>query len=100
MMKYSLAWSQLFIVDFFIGFSLIEFCNSHGRMLEPPQRGKKRIYMKRICNISEGSMWRFGFDVPVNYNDMSNYCGGKENQWTTQNGRCGTCGDPFQGRFY
>ena len=24
-------------------------------------------------------MWRFGFNVPPNYNDMSNYCGGKEN---------------------
>ncbi|CAF2382331.1 unnamed protein product [Rotaria sp. Silwood2] len=45
-------------------------------------------------------MWRFGFDVPVNYNDMSNYCGGKENQWTVQKGQCGVCGDPFQGRFY
>ncbi|CAF1508024.1 unnamed protein product [Adineta ricciae] len=42
-------------------------------------------------------MWRFGFDVPTNYNDMSNYCGGKENQWGNQNGRCGICGDPFQG---
>ncbi|CAF4034349.1 unnamed protein product [Rotaria magnacalcarata] len=51
-------------------------------MLEPPQRG---------------SMWRFGFDVPPNYNDMSNYCGGKDNQWTVQHGRCGVCGDPFQG---
>ena len=44
-------------------------------------------------------MWRFGFDVPPNYNDMSNYCGGKENQWSTQNGKCGVCGDPFQGRL-
>jgi hypothetical protein len=44
-------------------------------------------------------MWRFGFDVPANYNDMSNYCGGKENQWANQNGRCGVCGDAFQGRF-
>ncbi|CAF2117618.1 unnamed protein product [Rotaria magnacalcarata] len=82
MMKYSLAWNQLFIIDCFIFFSLIRFCNSHGRMLEPPQRG---------------SMWRFGFDVPPNYNDMSNYCGGKDNQWTVQHGRCGVCGDPFQG---
>jgi hypothetical protein len=39
-MKYSMAWSQLFLVDSFILFSLIEFCNPHGRMLEPPQRGK------------------------------------------------------------
>lgn len=43
-------------------------------------------------------MWRYGFDVPVNYNDMSNYCGGKENQWTNQHGKCGVCGDPYQGR--
>ncbi|CAF0815885.1 unnamed protein product [Adineta steineri] len=81
-MKSTPAWSQLFLFDFFIVFSLIDFCNSHGRLLEPPQRG---------------SMWRFGFEVPANYNDMSNYCGGKENQWTSQNGRCGLCGDPFQG---
>jgi hypothetical protein len=40
-MKYSRAWSQLFILDSFIFFFLIEFCNSHGRMLEPPQRGKQ-----------------------------------------------------------
>jgi hypothetical protein len=54
-----------------------------------------------VCyHTFEGSMWRFGFDVPVNYNDMSNYCGGKENQWTGQNGRCGVCGDPFQGKVY
>jgi hypothetical protein len=53
------------------------------------------IYILTVFN--EGSMWRFGFDVPVNYNDMSNYCGGKDNQWTSQNGRCGICGDPYQG---
>lgn len=29
---------------------------------------------------------------------MSNYCGGKENQWTNQHGKCGVCGDPYQGR--
>ncbi|CAF1371586.1 unnamed protein product [Adineta steineri] len=81
-MKSTPAWSQLFLFDYFIVFSLIDFCNSHGRLLEPPQRG---------------SMWRFGFEVPANYNDMSNYCGGKEYQWNTQNGRCGLCGDPFQG---
>jgi hypothetical protein len=45
----------------------------------------------------KGSMWRFGFNVSVNYNDMSNYCGGKDNQWSSQNGLCGLCGDPYQG---
>ena len=41
---------------------LLTSVDGHGRMLDPPQRG---------------SMWRFGFAVPPNYNDMSNYCGGK-----------------------
>jgi hypothetical protein len=80
MMKHALAWREVLII-----FQLIDFCYSHGRMLDPPQRG---------------SMWRFGFNVPVNYNDMSNYCGGKDNQWTSQNGRCGICGDPYQGTSY
>lgn len=34
---------------------------SHGRMVEPPQRS---------------SMWRFGFDIPANFNDNENNCGG------------------------
>ena len=54
--------------------------NAHGRMIDPPQRG---------------SMWRFGFDVPPNYNDMSNYCGGISRQWETNGGKCGVCGDPW-----
>jgi len=45
-------------------------------------------------------MWRFGYNVPINYNDMSNYCGRKDNQWISQNGRCGICGDPYQGIYY
>lgn len=36
---------------------------SHGYLLEPPQRS---------------SMWRVGFDTPVNYNDMELNCGGKQ----------------------
>ncbi|CAF0938333.1 unnamed protein product [Didymodactylos carnosus] len=45
----------------------------------------------------KSSMWRMGFDVPPNYNDNSNYCGGMQNQWKRQNGKCGVCGDPWQG---
>jgi len=39
---------------------------SHGRMIVPPQRG---------------SMWRVGYDVPRDYNDMSGYCGGIRHLW-------------------
>ena len=53
---------------------------SHGKMINPPQRG---------------SMWRFGFDVVANYNDMSNYCGGFVRHWDKNGGKCGVCGDPW-----
>ena len=54
-----------FLIKFSLFYSyLLTYVDGHGRMLDPPQRG---------------SMWRFGFNVPPNYNDMSNYCGGKEN---------------------
>ena len=46
-----------------LNLNLIE---SHGRMIEPPQRG---------------SMWRVGYDVPKDYNDMSGYCGGIRHLW-------------------
>jgi hypothetical protein len=53
---------------------------SHGRLMDPPGRG---------------SMWRFGFDVPPNYDDMSNYCGGIDVQWGKNHGKCGICGDGY-----
>lgn len=67
-----------------------ECSNHHNEVSQHCQYDRLKLSLK-------GSMWRFGFDVPPNYNDMSNYCGGKENQWTVQNGRCGICGDAYQG---
>lgn len=76
------SWWCGFLVNIFllnsimieIGVKLVE---AHGRMFDPPGRG---------------SMWRFGFNVPENYNDMSNYCGGIHRQWEQNNGKCGVCG--------
>ena len=73
LMKLILLAIQIFTFNF----GLVK---AHGRMIDPPQRG---------------SMWRFGFDVPSNYNDMSNYCGGISRQWETNGGKCGVCGDPW-----
>ncbi len=50
-----------FCLTFYIFFLFTIHVSGHGRLIDPPQRG---------------SMWRFGFKVPPNYNDMSNYCGG------------------------
>lgn len=36
---------------------------SYGRLLEPPSRG---------------SLWRFGYDAPVDENDDQNDCGGAD----------------------
>ncbi|XP_076438822.1 uncharacterized protein LOC143277804 [Babylonia areolata] len=65
-----------------IGLSLLRSTNGHGRLLEPPGRS---------------SMWRVGFNTPKNYNDNALFCGGFSNQYERQGGRCGVCGDPYQG---
>ncbi|XP_033748370.1 uncharacterized protein LOC117333264 [Pecten maximus] len=54
----------------------------HGRLLEPPSRA---------------SMWRRGFHSPKNYNDNQLFCGGFYRQWSLNGGKCGVCGDPWDG---
>ncbi|KAL8558281.1 hypothetical protein ACOMHN_063975 [Nucella lapillus] len=61
---------------------LLKWTNGHGRLLEPPGRS---------------SMWRLGFSTPPNYNDNALYCGGFSNQYEHNGGKCGICGDPYQG---
>ncbi|KAK7108850.1 hypothetical protein V1264_016512 [Littorina saxatilis] len=61
---------------------VLQSANGHGRLLEPPGRS---------------SMWRVGFNTPKNYNDNALYCGGFANQYAIQGGKCGICGDPYQG---
>ncbi|XP_067944772.1 uncharacterized protein [Watersipora subatra] len=54
----------------------------HGLLSEPPARN---------------TLWREGFSNPINYNDNGLNCGGFANQWERNNGKCGLCGDPYQG---
>jgi hypothetical protein len=51
---------------------LIILVNARGRMINPPHRG---------------SMWRYGFDTPQDYNDMSLNCGGIQQQWSINKGK-------------
>ncbi|XP_056009413.1 uncharacterized protein LOC125680015 [Ostrea edulis] len=62
--------------------SLLAVGEPHGYMIEPPQRS---------------SMWRVYPGFPPNYNDMELFCGGRTRQWTVNDGKCGVCGDPFDG---
>ena len=52
----------------------------HGRLMQPPSRS---------------SMWRFGYDTPKNYNDNELFCGGFTHQYSSEGGKCGICGDPW-----
>ncbi|KAL3884517.1 hypothetical protein ACJMK2_024652 [Sinanodonta woodiana] len=53
----------------------------HGAMIDPPARN----YMGKA-----------GFSVPINYDYNSQYCGGFYNL-KNHGGKCGVCGDPWQG---
>ena len=56
---------------------------AHGRLIEPASRN---------------AAWRYGFDVPPNYNENGQNCGGFGVQWSADgNGRCGVCGDAYNG---
>lgn len=66
-------------------FEVLEIVYGRGRMIDPPHRG---------------SMWRFGFDTPHDYNDMSLNCGGIPHQWKMHAGKCGLCGDPYEQKPY
>merc|ERR1712080_809833 len=55
---------------------------SHGRLMNPPSRA---------------SQWRFGFDNPPDYNDNRGFCGGAAHQHLEMGGKCGICGDPYDG---
>lgn len=60
--------------------SLLAVGEPHGYMIDPPQRS---------------SMWRVYQGFTPNYNDMELFCGGREKQWNELDGKCGTCGDPY-----
>ncbi|XP_069120050.1 uncharacterized protein [Argopecten irradians] len=72
----SLRMSPLYVV--FV-FALASVVHGHGRMLDPPGRS---------------SMWRVGFNTPVNFDDNGLNCGYKEQPLDFFRGNCGVCGDP------
>lgn len=61
----------------------LPYAHGHGRLIDPPARS---------------SQWRFGYNTPVNYDDNQLYCGGVQVQHGQNKGRCGICGDPYNGR--
>ncbi|CAB3371643.1 Hypothetical predicted protein [Cloeon dipterum] len=58
----------------------VAYVFGHGFCKNPPNRS---------------SMWRFGYDTPVNYEDSQLWCGGYQAQHGVFGGKCGPCGDSY-----
>ena len=63
-----------------VALNLVSSVLGHGRMIDPPSRN---------------AAWRYGFPNPPHYTDNELNCGGFNVQWSTNNGKCGVCGDPY-----
>ncbi|KAL4240458.1 hypothetical protein ACF0H5_001250 [Mactra antiquata] len=70
-------WSFFLTIAF-----LVSDASGHGRLIDPPSRS---------------SMWRYGFNNPPNYDDNQLYCGGVQVQYEQNGGKCGICGDVYNG---
>lgn len=77
------TWKQalLLVVVVAVGYLPLP-SQGHGRLRDPPSRS---------------SLWRENSNSPTNYDDNGLNCGGYYNQWNAHGGRCGICGDPWQG---
>ncbi|XP_067944768.1 uncharacterized protein [Watersipora subatra] len=76
-----MAHSQFAVLILVSGF-LLSDVQGHGRLVDPPSRN---------------AMWKYGFPNKPNFNLNELNCGGSKNHWEVQGGKCGLCGDPYQG---
>jgi len=63
--------------------SQLSHVRGHGYLINPPARG---------------SAWRVGFNTPRDVTDNEENCGGFATQWDINGGKCGICGDPWNGK--
>lgn len=59
--------------------------HQHGYMSEPPSRASAWLVDQDFVNCCKN----------YDYNQM--FCGGKTRQWEQNGGKCGICGDPWDG---
>lgn len=72
-----------FFLELLLLIAYIDDVTGHGGLIEPPMRS---------------IAWKYGFDTPVNYDWMGLYCGGL-GVFQKNGGKCGLCGDPYDGPF-
>jgi len=82
-MRFHKSWTALLTLALVAILSQIETVIGHGRLVQPPARG---------------TAWRYGFKTPKDYTDNEENCGGFGVQWNNENkGKCGVCGDRWDG---
>ncbi|KAJ7379979.1 hypothetical protein OS493_012741 [Desmophyllum pertusum] len=59
---------------------MIALVLGHGYLIDPASRN---------------AAWREGHGTPAQYTDNELNCGGFNTQWSTNNGKCGVCGDRY-----
>ncbi|XP_060073235.1 uncharacterized protein LOC132553048 [Ylistrum balloti] len=69
--------STLFMIS-----QYVDEAEAHGSMVNPAQRS---------------AMWAYGFNTPKNYNYNGLNCGGFVTHWYYNGGKCGLCGDSYNG---
>ncbi|XP_059147499.1 uncharacterized protein LOC131935158 [Physella acuta] len=75
-------WWEAWLLVIVLIASGVSKVQGNGRLMEPPSRA---------------SMWRVGFNTPPDFNDHALSCGGLKVQHEENGGKCGVCGDPWQG---
>ncbi|KAL3871140.1 hypothetical protein ACJMK2_039157 [Sinanodonta woodiana] len=72
------------LIVYLLLYVFVRLSHQHGYMIDPPQRS---------------SIWREGHPnaTEINYTDNQLFCGGFSRQWNVNDGKCGTCGDPYDG---
>lgn len=77
----SLNWISVTVLSFL----MIDLSQQHGYLSDPPSRASAWLVDKDFVDCCKN----------YDYNQM--YCGGKMRQWEVNGGRCGICGDAWDG---
>jgi hypothetical protein len=80
-----MSFHKLWLISLIFFQNQIYISHEHGYLSEPLSRASAWLTDKDFVQCCRN----------YDYNQM--YCGGKMRQWIDNGGRCGICGDPFDG---
>ena len=65
--------------------------------LQEPVCGGKKVAFSFSKSWKFIHSCRFGYNTPPDYQDNEGFCGGQTVQWSQNGGKCGLCGDAYNG---